>query len=78
MLRILIYDVFLECSRYNKHKSNMSNKRINDPSLFVVEINKQKRKEELLPLCRCQAAKNRVSVLREARGNGRTFVRASI
>jgi hypothetical protein len=65
-------DVFLECSRYNKHKSNTSNKRINGPSVIVVETkkNEKKRKGELLPLCRCQAAENRVSVLREARGNG--------
>jgi hypothetical protein len=41
MSKILTDDVFLKCSRCNKHKSNMSNKRINDPSLL---LSKQKEK----------------------------------
>jgi len=36
-------DVFLECSRYNKHKSNTSNKRINGPSLLLSTKKKQKK-----------------------------------
>jgi len=73
MLRILIDDVFLEYSRCKKHKSNMSNKRMNGPSLLLL---KQKKKG-LISLDRL-AAKNRISVLREAKDNGRTFVRATI
>jgi len=43
MFRILIDDVFLECSQYYKYESNMSNKRINGPPILLSKQTKKKR-----------------------------------
>jgi len=51
--------IFLVRSRYNKYESNMINKRINGPPILLSKQTKKKS----LPLCRCQAARKRVSVL---------------
>jgi hypothetical protein len=42
LLRILIDDVFLESSRCNKYKSDMSNKRMKGPSRL---LSKQKKRD---------------------------------
>jgi len=42
VFRILIDDVFLECSRYDKYKSNTSNKRINGPPILLSKQTKKK------------------------------------
>jgi len=61
--------IFLEGSRYNRYESNTSsNKRKISARRYCCRQTNKKRKGELLSLC--QAAKKRVSVLRETRGNG--------
>jgi len=43
LFKILIDDVFLECSRYIKYESNMINKRINDLPILLSKQTKKKR-----------------------------------